>query len=69
MKKFDTPRMERINLVKQNIMVTSLCPSKYCCGYTCPQCKDDGTICYDQSPCNEFNCNPLLCTNYSGTGC
>lgn len=69
MKKFDTPRMERINLVKHNIMVTSLCPSKYCCGYDCPQCDDKGRICWEQTPCTAQHCDYYLCTSYNGQGC
>jgi len=69
MRKFDTPRMERINLVKQNIMVTSYCQAKYCCGYTCPKCNDDGTICFDQSACTAQQCDYYLCHDYTDQGC
>lgn len=63
MKRFDTPRMERINLVRQNIMAISGCTENYCYGYTCPDCEDHDD-CLSQSPCNPFNCNPYACLTY-----
>ena len=67
MKKFDTPRMERINLVRQNIMAASLCNSKYCCGYTCDECDKEG--CMNVEPCRSYNCQRHLCQTYQGTAC
>ena len=64
MKKFDTPRMERIDLVRQNIMATSGCYENYCDGYTCPQCDDQGYYCDVQSPCSAQKCGHYQCLTY-----
>ena len=63
MKKFDTPRMERINLVRQNIMAVSPCNTNYCNDYTCDECQIDFT-CYSLSPCTRYHCNSYLCPYY-----
>ena len=65
MKRFDKPRMERVNLVREDIIAASICNDKYCDGYTCPQCDEDGNYCVIQSPCGAHQCSHYLCTTYS----
>jgi len=65
MKKFDTPRMERIDLVRQNIMAASACSAQYCDGFTCPVCEDHDN-CSVQTPCEGYNCPHYLCPEYLG---
>ncbi len=69
MKRFEIPRMERINLVSQMITVASYCGSKYCRGYTCPVCEDPiGQHCDVVQPCYAHHCECYLCHDYEGTG-
>ena len=65
MKKFDTPRMERINLARQSVMVTSLCNAQYCCGHQCPSCDDEDTTC-NVVTCQIHDCGRVLCVDYQG---
>lgn len=65
MKKFDTPRMERINLVRHNIMATSLCIAQYCDSHECDRCEGDDTTCFSVSPCTVHNCGHVLCQTYT----
>lgn len=64
MKKFDTPQMERINLVTQNIMAASYCSSKLCTSYSCSQCDDEGHYCGVLTPCDAQQCTSYLCHYY-----
>jgi hypothetical protein len=66
MKRFDVPRMERIDLASESIIFSSLCSAQYCDGHQCPQCEEDDTTCYEVSPCSMYNCGHVLCTTYEG---
>ena len=66
MKQFSIPRMELIRFAGENMIITSICSSKYCSGFTCDQCSDDDTTCYSVSPCSSHNCGHVLCVTYKG---
>lgn len=69
LKRFNMPRMERINLASMNTIVASACNNKYCCGFECNACDKDDTECWSVSACTVHNCKKVLCPYYEGTAC
>lgn len=64
MKRFGTPHMALVHLVKDDIICSSIgCSANYCDGFTCPQCQDEES-CSVQTPCTAFNCGHYLCREY-----
>lgn len=63
MKKFNAPCMERVDLVRQNIVAASLCNNKYCDGFTCPKCEGD-LDCPVQTGCEAHKCGHYQCPTY-----
>lgn len=66
MKCFDTPRMERVDLVKQDITAVSYCSSKMCTGHKCDACDEDDHSCMSVSPCTVHTCGVVSCPYYEG---
>ncbi len=55
MKKFEAPKMMIVKLPQEEVIATSsLCDSKMCYGYDCPDCS---AICTGVYSCSVFKCS------------
>ena len=68
MKEFKMPQMAVIHFENENVIITSLCNTNYCNGFTCPKCDDNGNYCAIQTPCTAHQCGCYLCPDYGSNG-